>query len=126
MKQGLDAIFDGIKEMYGSAKLPNGREVTTRKAGGLWIEAELGGLNPTSEQLSKAVAIAQQLGAGPFVYRMTHVGRLDFILDEITKHLTVEWIEDASELDDPSAYQRAKQRVYAMIYGGGNGSDQAS
>jgi len=120
MKEGLEVIFDEVKARYGSDKMPDGREVITRENAFNWVRDELGGLRPTSEQMSKAFALAQQLGAGDFALRMRHDNRLDFILDEITKYLTVEWIEEGT------TYQEAKSVVFARIYGGDDGPDQAA
>lgn len=101
----------------------------TRHLGYLWMEHELGGLNPTAEQHRKTIALAMQLGmeyAKARSIELCHV--LDFILDRITEHLCPE--EWAANQDTLCAewqrvvgvrdYCRGRSEVFAAYYGGDN------
>jgi hypothetical protein len=101
----------------------------TRHLGFLWMEDELGGLNPTPEQRRKVIALATQMGmqyGDARAFKHCHV--LDFILDRITEHLCPEeWAanearrrEEWQRAAKSMAYGQGQCEVFAAYYGGDN------
>lgn len=89
----------------------------TRHTCFMWIERELGGLNPTDEQAKKTLALATQLsGDHKAAVAVEHCNRLDIILDQLTEKLCPE--EWAAHMKPKDTYQRANSEVFRMIYGG--------
>ena len=115
MKEGLDAIFFEVSTKHGTHVDADGELVISVADAATWVDGEFGGDTPTPQQKQRAVALAQQLGAGRFVFSMKHKQRLDYIMEEITKHLTDEW-------DDPVKTEQNKK--FLEIYGGTEASKE--